>query len=194
VVGAPVRVLVAGCSGAGKSTVAAALAARLDLPHHELDALRHGPGWVPRPEFAAEVAAFAATERWVTEWQGADVRALLLRRAELVVLLDLPRWRVLSQLTARTLRRRLRREVLWNGNVEPPLWTVFTDPEHVLRFAWTSYGRNRRRMRDLAASGTGPAVVRLRSRREIRSWLSAWDPGRSAPGPAAGCPAPSGPR
>jgi adenylate kinase family enzyme len=194
----PRRVLVAGCSGAGKSTVAAALAARLGLPHHELDALRHGPGWVPRPEFAADVAAFAATERWVTEWQGSEVRALLLGRADLVVWLDLPRWRVFTQLLRRTVRRRLRRVELWNGNVEPPLWTVVTDPEHVLRWAWTSYARDRRRMRDLLARGGGPPVVRLGSRREVRRWLAAITdaPGgagdRSEPGPAAGSARPCG--
>jgi adenylate kinase family enzyme len=168
----PRRVLVAGCSGAGKSTVAAALAERLGVPCHELDALRHGPGWVPRAEFAADVAGFAATECWVTEFQGAAVRPLLLSRADLVVWLDLPRRRVFAQLLRRTLHRRVRRVELWNGNVEPPLWTVFTDPEHVLRWAWTAYGRERRRMLGLLTVPRSPPVVRLRSRREVRRWLA----------------------
>ncbi|TQM45218.1 AAA family ATPase [Pseudonocardia cypriaca] len=168
----PRRVLVAGCSGAGKSTLAAALAGRLGIPYHELDALRHGAEWVPRAEFEADVAAFAATERWVTEWQGGSVRPLLLARADLVVWLDLPRWRVFSQLLRRTVHRRLHRTELWNGNVEPPLWTFVTDPEHVLRWAWSSYRRNRHRMRELLAGGAAPPVVRLRSRREIRRWLA----------------------
>jgi len=163
---------VAGCSGAGKSTVAAELADRLGIPYHELDALRHGPGWVTRPGFAADVAAIAATECWITEWQGASVRPLLLARADLVVWLDL-RWRVFSQLLGRTVRRRVQRIELWNGNVEPPLWTVLTDREHVLRWAARSYGLKRRQMRDLVASGAGPPVVRLRSRREVRRWLGA---------------------
>jgi adenylate kinase family enzyme len=169
----PRRVLVAGCSGAGKSTVAAALADRLGIPHHELDALRHGPGWVPRAEFAADVAAFAATECWITEWQGAAVRPLLLARADLVVWLDLPRRRVFGQLLRRTVRRRVRRIELWNGNVEPPLWTVVTDSEHVLRWAWSSYRRDQSRMRELSADRTAPPVVRLRSRNEVRRWLAA---------------------
>lgn len=164
------RVLVAGCSGAGKTTVAAALADRLGLPHHELDALRHGPAWVPRPTFVADVAAFAATGSWVTEWQSDVVRPLLLERADLIVWLDLPRWRVFTQLLRRTLRRRLRRVELWNGNVEPPLHSVFTDREHVLREAWRSYPRNRRRMLDLL-DASPPPLVRLRSRRQVRRWL-----------------------
>jgi adenylate kinase family enzyme len=40
----PRRVLVAGTSGAGKTTLASRVAALLDLPHIEIDALFHGPG------------------------------------------------------------------------------------------------------------------------------------------------------
>lgn len=58
------RVLVAGSSGSGKTTMAAALAEKLRLPHTEIDALWHGPGWVPRPEFEADVQAMLATGRW----------------------------------------------------------------------------------------------------------------------------------
>lgn len=63
------RVLISGVSGAGKTTAAKALQARLGLPRFELDAFHHGPGWVKRPEFEDEVAAFAAQPRWVTEDQ-----------------------------------------------------------------------------------------------------------------------------
>ena len=90
----PRRVLVTGCSGSGKTTPAAALAVRLGIPHQELDALFHGPGWVPRPTFVAEVTALAATESWVVEWQYDQVRSLLLARADLLVWLGLSRTRV----------------------------------------------------------------------------------------------------
>jgi adenylate kinase family enzyme len=166
------RILIAGCSGAGKSTLATALSARLGLPYRELDALHHGPKWVPRPEFAADVVAFAATDAWICEWQYRAVRPLLLDRAELLIWLDLPRWRVFCQLVPRTLRRRLRRTVLWNGNLEPPLWTVFTNPEHLLRWAWRTHPHTAERVGAVLARPDGPAVVRLRSRRQIRAWLA----------------------
>lgn len=76
----PQRVLVTGSSGSGKTALARALSASLSLPYYELDALYHGPQWTPRPEFAADVATFAATGQWVTEWQYSAVRALLLAR------------------------------------------------------------------------------------------------------------------
>ncbi|MGH3764378.1 MAG: AAA family ATPase [Pseudonocardiaceae bacterium] len=168
----PRRVLVAGVSGSGKSTLSRVLSVALSVPYYELDALRHGPHWVPRPEFTADVTAFAATNEWVTEWQHSGVRPLLLARADLVVWLDLPRWRVMCQLVPRTLTRQLRRVQLWNGNIEPPLWTLFTDRDHVLRWSWSSHLRTQQRMRDVLAAPDGPVVVRLRSRHEIQSWLS----------------------
>ena len=167
----PRRILVTGCSGSGKTTLAAVLATRLGLPHHELDALFHGPGWVPRPTFVADVTALAASESWVVEWQYTHVRPLLLARADLLVWLDLSRARVFSQLLRRTVVRRLRRVELWNGNYEPPLHTIFTDPEHVVRWAWSSYARVGPRVQDVLARPDHPVVVRLRNRREIRRWL-----------------------
>jgi adenylate kinase family enzyme len=167
----PRRILVAGTSGAGKTTLARALSARLGLPHVEIDGLYHGPGWAPRPEFVAEVAAFAARDEWVTEWQYSAVRALLLDRAELLVWLDLPRGRVMAQVGRRTLVRRLRRVVLWNGNVEPPLWTILTGRDHIVRWAWRTHGKTAARVRAVLAAPDAPPVVRLRSRRAVRRWL-----------------------
>lgn len=132
----PRRVLVAGLSGAGKSTLADRIAGMAALPRTELDALYHGPGWVPRESFEEEVESFTARARWVTEWQYRAVRTLLAQRAELLVWLDLPFLPVvLPRLVRRTVRRRRRKEVPWNGNVEPPLWSIVRDREHVVRWA-----------------------------------------------------------
>ena len=168
----PRRILVAGTSGAGKTTVAAALAARLGLPYTDIDGLYHGPGWMPRPEFAADVAALAAAPEWVTEWQYSAVRPLLLRRADLLVWLDLSRRQVFRQLVPRTLRRRLRRVELWNGNLEPPLWTIFTERDHILRWAWRTHPKTAARVGAVLAAEEGPVVVRLRTRREVQGGLA----------------------
>jgi len=167
----PRRIVVAGTSGAGKTTVARALSDRLHIPHVDIDGLYHGPGWVPRPEFDADVAAFVATDTWVTEWQYSAVRPLLLARADLLVWLDLTRPQVLAQLVPRTLRRRLRRVELWNGNVEPPLWTILTERDHILRWAWRTHPKTAARVRTVLASPDPPVVVRLRNRREVDAWL-----------------------
>ncbi|GGM17768.1 hypothetical protein [Micromonospora yangpuensis] len=139
----------------------------------ELDALHHGPDWQPRPTFVADVEAFAARPRWVTEWQyTAKLGDILHRRADCVLWLDHPRHLVMRQVVGRTLTRRVRRERLWNGNIEPPLWTVFTDPEHVVRWAWRTQGGPTRRVTALLAErGAEIVVVRLRGRRQVTRWV-----------------------
>lgn len=170
-VATPRRILVAGVSGSGKTTLAGRIGAVLGVPHTELDGLHHGPSWTPRPEFLGDVAELASGDVWVTEWQYAEARPILTARADLLVWLDLPFPITLGRLTRRTVRRRLRREVLWNGNVEPPLWTVLTDREHVVR--WAIRGRNKLRARVPATESQHPhlTVVRLSSPAGVERWL-----------------------
>jgi adenylate kinase family enzyme len=166
------RILVAGTAGAGKTTLASRLGQILDVPHTEIDALFHGPGWVPRPEFLDDVAALAASEAWITEWQYQPVRPLLLERAELLVWLDLPVHVVMRQVLRRTLSRRFRRTVLWNGNVEPPLWTILRDEEHILRWAWHTRHKFDGLVEHLADVAPHVTVVRLRSHADADRWLA----------------------
>lgn len=168
----PQRVLIAGRSGSGKTTFAGRVGSVLGLPHTEIDSLFHGPNWTPRPEFRADVDALIAGEKWVTEWQYGAVRPLLASRADTLVWLDVPFRTALTRLVRRTLRRRLGREVLWNGNVEPPLHTFFTDRDHVVRYMI----RNRRTLTELvpAAAAEHPhlAVVRVTTAADADGWLA----------------------
>jgi adenylate kinase family enzyme len=168
----PRRILVAGTSGSGKTTLAARVAAALQVPHVEIDALFHGPGWTRRPSFEADVHRFSAEPAWVTEWQYGSVRAHLADHADLLVWLDLPRARVMRQVIRRTLMRRLRRQTLWNGNIEPPLWTILTDPEHIVRWAWTTHGKTATRIAELRCHRPELTVIRIRSRGEATRWLN----------------------
>ena len=167
----PARVLVAGTSGAGKTTLARRIADLLELPCVELDALFHGPGWVPRPEFLADVQRLAGAPAWVTEWQYPPARPVLAERADLLVWLDLPRAVVVRRLVLRTVVRRLRRRELWNGNQEPPLRTFLTDPEHLVRWAWSNHEPGRARVLALQREQRELVVVRLRTPQEVERWV-----------------------
>lgn len=168
----PRRIVVAGTSGAGKTTLSARLGEILCIPHVEMDGLHHGPNWTPRPTFRADVEAFTSQPSWVTEWQYSAVRPLLLERSDLMVWLDLPRSTVMRQVTRRTLERRLRREVLWNGNIEPPLHTIFRDRDHIVRWAWRTHALYRGRVQDALALRPDLPVVRLTNRGEVDAWSS----------------------
>jgi adenylate kinase family enzyme len=165
------RVLVAGTAGAGKTTLARRVGMVLGLPHTELDGLFHGPGWVPRPEFLDDVRTLAAADAWITEWQYEPARPILLERAHLLVWLDLPVRVVMRQVVRRTVSRRVRRTVLWNGNVEPSLWTILRDREHILRWAWVTRHKFDRLDEQLAQEAPHVTVVRLRSGAEAERWL-----------------------
>jgi len=166
------RVNVVGVSGSGKTTTSAALAARLGVPHVELDSIFHQPGWtaLPDAEFRRRVEAATAGTAWVVDGNYSRVRDVVWGRADTIVVLDLPRWRVMSQLLARTLRRTATRAELWNGNREQWANLIRRDPaQNILLWAWTRYPVNRQRYR---AALTDPrwrhvAFLRVRSRREV---------------------------
>jgi len=161
------RVLVAGISGAGKTTFARSLSARLGLPRYELDALHHGPGWVKRPEFEADVAAFSTGPRWVTEDQyGRFLGDLLWDRADTVIWLDLPRRTVMWRVIRRSVARALTQRELWNGNREN--WRDWIDPEHPIRWAWSGHAAKREAVAARIARHPDITVIRLRTARQAR--------------------------
>lgn len=167
----PRRVLVAGTSGAGKTTAARRIARILDVPRTEIDGLYHGAGWEPRPTFVADVEAFTSAPAWVIEWQYTAVRPLLAERADTLVWLDLPVPVTLWRLTRRTVLRRLHRVELWNGNVEPGLRTVFTDPRHILRWGFRTRHSARELVPGLEARVPHLRIVRLRTPRDVDRWI-----------------------
>jgi adenylate kinase family enzyme len=173
------RVSVVGNSGAGKTTFARDLAARLGVRHTELDSIFHQPGWTPLPsdDFRSAVREVAAEDAWVVDGNYSEVRDLVWRRADTIVFLDLPRHEVLSQLVPRTLRRVITGEELWNGNREELHNLLSRDPEQsILVWSVTSYRRVRRRYITAMHDPRWSHIqwVHLDSRRQADWWLSQW--------------------
>lgn len=170
------RVSVVGTSGSGKSTLARKLAEILGVPHLELDAVHHQPGWAPLPtdEFRRIIAARAAAGGWVIDGNYGRVRDLVWARADTVVWLDLPKRTVMRQVVWRTLRRVALRRELWNGNRER--WRNFLtwNPEQsVISWAWHKHAPDHAKY---AAAAADPAsahlrFIRLASRRDIARFL-----------------------
>lgn len=164
------KIAVIGTTCSGKTRLARALAAQLDVPHVELDALHHRPNWseAPRDEFRARVTEAIAGDGWVVDgsYQG-KLGDLVLERADLVVWLDLPMPTILGWLWGRTMHRVRNRVELWNGNRET--WRSALLSRDSL-FVWvlkTHLGRRRRYATSLARFET----VRLRSAKEVEAWL-----------------------
>ncbi len=176
----PRRVCVVGSSGSGKTTLARQIAGHLGVPHIELDALHHLPGWQQRPteDMLALARAQMGGTGWVVDgnYSAITMRGPIWQEADTVVWLDLSRWRVMAQLVPRTLGRVLLHEELWNGNREP--WRnlfVWNDKErNILLWSWQTHGPIWERYE---AALTDPAFahlrfVRLRSRADAEDFLS----------------------
>jgi adenylate kinase family enzyme len=165
------RIAVIGPTGSGKTTLARRLAARLDVPHVELDSLRHGPGWVARPSFREDVAAAVADSAWVIDGNYADdLGNLVLERADLVVWLDLPLRTTFARVARRSFARMLRGTELWNGNRET-FRNTFLERDGIL---YWSLGTHRPQRRAIArrVAGIQGRVIHLRSAREVARWLA----------------------
>lgn len=166
------RIIVIGTSGSGKTTLARAIAARLGLPHGEQDAWNHEANWqeAPLERFRARVDAFTRQAGWVMDGNYGKARDLGWPRADTLVWLDLPAQTVFWRLLRRTLRRVLTREELWNGNRETLRGQFSKDS--IIPWFFRTHWRRRRETPELIAQYPQLTVVRLRSAREARAWLS----------------------
>jgi adenylate kinase family enzyme len=84
------RILIVGCGGAGKSTLARALGQALGLPVVHLDRLWWLPGWQNRTpeEFDLLLQAELAKDAWIIDGNYLRTFAMRLARAEFCIFLD----------------------------------------------------------------------------------------------------------
>jgi adenylate kinase family enzyme len=168
------RVAVIGSPGSGKTSIGATIAAALDAPFVELDALYHRPNWEETSvaEFRAAVADALDGPRWVVDGNYRQVADIAQGGADTIVWLDLPRWLVTSRVARRSLGRIVTRERLWHGNRETLGNVLSRDPARSI-VAWTWQQHPKYRERYEAQLGeriwSHATVVRLRTRREIRA-------------------------
>lgn len=167
----PRRIYVVGTSGSGKTMLASRLADQLGLEHTQLDALYWGPAWTesPRANFEERAQEAAGRESWVIDGAHRAAMPAVWARADCIVWLDYPLRTVLGRIIRRSVRRVIRKEELWHGNLErfrrvvgrrsPILWAVRTHLS--LR-------------REIARRQTADPtrwLIRLRSPREAERWL-----------------------
>jgi adenylate kinase family enzyme len=178
------RVSVVGNAGSGKSMLAKRIAATLAVPHIEIDAINHLPGWqeLDRSELRDRVDELTTGDGWVVDgnYRECVVDGPVWARADTVVWLDLPRRAVMRQVVARTVRRVVTRQELWNGNREPlrNLWAW--DPSRsIIRWAWTQHGKYADRYGSAMTSPTYAHLdfFRLTSHADAEELLAGLDEG-----------------
>ncbi len=168
------RINVIGISCAGKTTLAQALAARLHVPHVELDALYWERDWMPTSDetFRARVADALSPDAWVADGGYQVARDIVWGRADMVVWLDYPLRVILPRYARRTVSRVRSGEEFWPGTGNRETLRNVLRPDGLLWFILRQHrGKRRRTARRLAARPDLPHV-RLRSPREAKTWLA----------------------
>lgn len=161
------RVLVLGCPGAGKSTLARSLGEALSLPVVHLDKLWWKSGWINRTEgeFDALLDAVLLGEEWVIDGNYLRTLPRRLERCDAVVLLDYPR-RV-------CLLRALRRILTWRGRTRPDM--AADCPERLdgefVRWIWEFHRTQRPQVLELLDGWTGEKHV-FRSPKDCAGFLA----------------------
>ncbi len=172
------RVAVVGVTGSGKTSLAAALSARIGAPHVEMDALNWQQDWQPaeRSEFRSRIDAATAAPAWVIDGNYSEVRDLVWGRAEALVWLDYRLPVILGRLLRHSLRRIITREELWNGNREN-FREQFLSRESLFLYAFKSHPKLRQTIHK-AATQDYPhlTVIHLTSPRETDRWLAGLSP------------------
>jgi len=81
-----------GSSGAGKSTLSQTLGRLFQLPVIHLDRYYWKPGWVAaaNDEFDQQVIEFAQKDEWIMDGNYSRTLDLRIRRADLIIYLDMP--------------------------------------------------------------------------------------------------------
>ncbi|MBN2044507.1 MAG: hypothetical protein JW757_05760 [Anaerolineales bacterium] len=168
------RIHVIGQGGAGKTSLAAEVSARLGIPHIELDSVFWYENWQQSPpgKFESQVAEVVAGDAWVLDGNYRRARPIIWPRVETVVWLDYPLLVCLWRLFWRTIGRIINGEMLWGTNQET-FSKAFFSKESL--FLYVIKGNKQRRetytqlMADPANAGIN--FVRLRFPSETRRWL-----------------------
>lgn len=162
------KVIVIGCPGAGKSTLARQLSLRLDLPVHHLDALFWKPGWVgvPKEEQRQVQKQLVQEPEWIIDGNYGGTMEIRLQAADAVIFLDMSRLRCMYQAAKRTIQyRRKKRPDMAEGCPER------FDPAF-FRWIW-QFQKNKRPaiIEALAKLQDEKEVVVLRTPREASGFL-----------------------
>ena len=163
------RIVIIGCGGAGKSTLARQLGEKLNLPVVHLDKIFWKPGWVEmdKEEFDARIRAEMDKETWIIDGNYNRTMPERIQRSDTVIYLDFSRMTCLWGVIKRNLTNR--------GKVRPDMGEGCPEKIDIefLKWVW-NYNRDKReRNYRLLNEATHAQTIVLKNRRMVKRFLDA---------------------
>ena len=162
------RIVIIGCGGAGKSTLARQLGEKLNLPVVHLDKLFWRPGWVQvsQEEFDELHRQALAEEKWIIDGNFNRTMEERVARCDAIIYLDFSRFACLFGV--------LKRVLTTYGTVRPDMGEGC--PERIdwefLQWVW-NYNKNKReRNYRLLNETEGVETIVLKNRKAVKKFLN----------------------
>lgn len=161
------RILIIGCGGAGKSTLARTLGEKLGIPVVHLDKLFWKPGWVEssKEEIDEKIYAEMVKPQWIMDGNYNRTLPQRVQHCDTIIYLDFSRFACLMGV--------LKRIITTYGTVRPDMGEGC--PERIdlefLKWVW-NYNRDKReRNYRLLNEATHAQTIVLKNRRMVKRFL-----------------------
>lgn len=161
------RVIIIGCGGAGKSTLARQLGEKLDIPVIHLDKLFWKPGWVSvsQEEFDELHRSALAGDKWIMDGNFNRTLPERIARCDTIIYLDFSRFACLMGV--------LKRVLTTYGTVRPDMGEGC--PERIdlefLKWVW-NFNKNKRAANyALLRNAAHAEAIILKNRRQVAAFL-----------------------
>ena len=161
------RIVIIGCGGAGKSTLARQLGEKLNLPVVHLDKLFWKPGWVEssKEEIDEKIRAQLQKPQWIMDGNFNRTIPERIKHCDTVIYLDFSRTACLLGVCKRILTT--------YGTVRPDMGEGC--PERVdldfLKWVWNFNKKNRERYYRMLNEAEGVQTIVLKNRRMVKRFL-----------------------
>lgn len=168
------RIMIVGCPGSGKSTMARWVGEQTGLPVQHMDHIHWMPDWIERPraDRLEMIRLVEESDRWIIEGGISERYAERLARADLLVWLDLPvsvrLWRVIQ------------RSWRYRGQSRPDLpegcpEKLDRETLNFLIWIWQNRNSSRQKIADTVHLHDGAAVIHhLRCAGAVRAFQKAF--------------------
>ena len=161
------RILIIGCPGAGKTTLALALKEKLGLPLVHLDQLWWKGNWenVTREEFDSRLAMALNMDRWIIDGNYSRTIEMRLQRCDTIIYLDFDRWQCLWGMFQRVICNYGKHRPDMGGNCKERFDWEF------VKWIWNFNDQNRVRNYTWIAQAKHAKAIVLKNWKEVKQFL-----------------------